>query len=176
MTTWDPPRVNATSAPSPKRQAQRGRRFAIGIGVAVGVLVVVGLALEYFDNGRTNIELELGDCINVPDDDEFREVDEVDCSAPHDAEVVSLSDRGAVAGSPLSNFNVDPSTGAITSTAGDQLLMACTGQAARYLGSEISPGLRTAYLTTDGAGDGPNLICLLVRSDGQPLGGALRTD
>lgn len=58
--------------------------------VGIGIAVVVALAAS--DDGTTIVELEVGDCFDLPDDapdEELRSVDVVDCASPHLAEVVS---------------------------------------------------------------------------------------
>ncbi len=59
--------------------------------VAVGVVIVA--ALTSSDGGTAIVDLEVGDCFDLPEDesdaDEFTSVDVVDCAMPHLAEVVS---------------------------------------------------------------------------------------
>ena len=66
------------------------------IGVAllvVAVAVAVLAALAASEDGTSIVELEVGDCFELPDDaadvDELQSVEVVDCATPHEAEVVS---------------------------------------------------------------------------------------
>lgn len=64
---------------------------AVLLVIAVGVAIVV--ALTSSGAGTAIVDLEVGDCFDLPDDaseaDELRTVDVVDCATPHLAEVVS---------------------------------------------------------------------------------------
>lgn len=67
------------------------------LAVAVGVAVVVALTAS--EDGTAIVELEVGDCFDLPEDatdaDELRSVDVVDCATPHQAEVVSDGELNA---------------------------------------------------------------------------------
>ncbi len=72
------------------------RGWMVGL-VGAALLVVIGgvavvVALTASDDGTPIVELEVGDCFDLPDDvadEELRSVDLVDCATPHLAEVVS---------------------------------------------------------------------------------------
>jgi hypothetical protein len=59
--------------------------------VAVGVAIVAAVISS--GDGTSIVDLEVGDCFDLPDDaaevDQLRAVDVVDCATPHLAEVVS---------------------------------------------------------------------------------------
>ncbi len=64
---------------------------AVLLVIAVGVTIVVALTAS--GDGTAIVDLEVGECFDLPDDDagddDLRTVDVVDCSDPHLAEVVS---------------------------------------------------------------------------------------
>ena len=64
---------------------------AVLLVVAVGVAIVVALSASGDDTAI--VDLAVGDCFDLPDDDagddELRTVEVVDCASPHLAEVVS---------------------------------------------------------------------------------------
>ena len=65
---------------------------AVLVVLAAGVAIVV--ALTSSDDGTAIVDLEAGDCFDLPDDateaDELVTVDVIDCATPHLAEVVSI--------------------------------------------------------------------------------------
>ena len=70
------------------------------VGLIAAVLVVLAAAVAIVaaltagDGGTAIVDLEAGDCFDLPDDvadaDELRMVDVIDCATPHLAEVVSV--------------------------------------------------------------------------------------
>lgn len=52
--------------------------------------VVAVLSLLVVACGQSVFDLEVGQCINLPDGNEVSTVDDVDCAEPHDAEVFAL--------------------------------------------------------------------------------------
>lgn len=68
-----------------------GPTVAALLVIAVGVAIVVTLTAS--GDGTAIVDLEVGDCFDLPDDaaatDELRTVDVVDCATPHLAQVVS---------------------------------------------------------------------------------------
>jgi len=73
------------------------RSWMVGLIAAVLLVIAVGVAIvAAFTSsgaGTAIVDLEVGDCFDLPDDaseaDELRTVDVVDCTTPHLAEVVS---------------------------------------------------------------------------------------
>ena len=73
------------------------RGWMVGlVGVALLVVVVgvaVVAAIGASDDGTTIVELDVGDCFDLPEDasdvEQLRSVEVVDCETPHEAEVVS---------------------------------------------------------------------------------------
>ena len=73
------------------------RGWMVGL-IGVALLVVIAgaavlAAIGASDDGTTIVELEVGDCFDLPEDaadaEQLRSVEVVDCSKPHEAEVVS---------------------------------------------------------------------------------------
>lgn len=55
------------------------------------VLVVGGFALfSFLDSSKTVDEIAVGDCLNIPEEDVFYEIDPIDCTESHDLEVFAL--------------------------------------------------------------------------------------
>jgi hypothetical protein len=84
----------ARAAPGPGDA--RGRALAGWILGLLGVLgfvaiIITAIATGDFDDDTLGVhELEAGQCIDVPDDEQVFEVPEKDCDEPHDAEVYAV--------------------------------------------------------------------------------------
>lgn len=64
----------------------------VGTSVAVVLVALGAIAVLTGGDGTALVDLEVGDCFDLPDDmaSDLDEVDTVDCSEPHLAEVVAL--------------------------------------------------------------------------------------
>lgn len=63
------------------------------------MLIVAGIGLAVFsmvDRSKTVDEIAVGDCMNVPEGDEFSSIDPIDCNDPHEVEVFAIIDMSTV--------------------------------------------------------------------------------
>jgi hypothetical protein len=85
-----------TPEPAPTPVRRGGSSIFSKLWIVV-VLVVGGFALfSFLDSSKTVDEIAVGDCLNIPEDDVFYEVDPIDCSEPHELEVFALVDLSTV--------------------------------------------------------------------------------
>ena len=69
-------------------------------GLLLVVIAVAGLAIfSTLDKTKSTDSLAAGDCLLYPDADEFKSIESIDCSEPHDVEVIGVvtipGERGA---------------------------------------------------------------------------------
>lgn len=61
------------------------------------VIVIGGIALfSFFDSSKTVDEISVGDCLDMPEEDVFFEIDPIDCTEAHDLEVFALVDLSTI--------------------------------------------------------------------------------
>jgi hypothetical protein len=96
----------------------------------VVVLVIGGIAMfSFFDSSKTVEDISVGDCLNIPEEDVFYEIDPVDCGEAHELEVFALIDLSTLS----SEFSVPaphPGDEAVT----DAALDACYDEFQGYVG------------------------------------------
>lgn len=98
--SWAPPPVDTgdstpwASGPAPEPAQTSRRRFSLGtiIGVIVLIGVVGAFMINLFDSSKTVDEIAVGDCMDIPEDDEFSTIDPIDCTEPHDLEIFAVLD------------------------------------------------------------------------------------
>ena len=179
---WSPPDGSAlppADQPSwtPAEQPASGRRTMLVAAAGVGIFVAISLAVSFVlrvdepdapvvptPTAGTVIgaeSLAVGDCIVLPSEDEFDEVRKLDCTEPHDAEVVFVGDH------PDGDF---PSDEAFESFVDEQCLPAF----AAYTGSEfygqdvLDIGWFTPTASAWDRGD-REIVCHLTPIDGTPM-------
>lgn len=86
------------TAPGPAPTPVKGGRSSIfSKAWILVVLVIGGFALfSFFDSSKTVDEIAVGDCLNIPDEDVFFEIDPIDCAEAHELEVFALVDLGTL--------------------------------------------------------------------------------
>jgi hypothetical protein len=157
-------------------RAGLGRARAGWILGAVGTaffIVFIGTAIAGgFDDESVDVyDLDVGDCVNVPDDAgraEISRLDELECSQPHDAEVFAVDD-----------VTIDdddyPGEAAVTAAVED----ACTGEVfAGYVGrGYLESRLDVYYLIPTEQmwerADARSYMCMAVAADSSPLTGSV---
>lgn len=102
--SWAPPPVDSqddtswtaatppTGTPTPSRRSSAGNT----IWILVAIFVVGVGAFSLFDSSTNVEEIEIGDCLDMPEDDVFNTVDTVDCNDAHDLEVYAMVDMASV--------------------------------------------------------------------------------
>ena len=106
--SWAPPPAEPTpdpvwsasapppSGPAPETVKKSGGGLSGKLWILV-VLVVAGFALfSFMDTSKTVDEIAVGDCLDLPEDDVFFEVDPIECTEAHDLEVFALVDLSVV--------------------------------------------------------------------------------
>lgn len=106
---WAPPPVESTpdpvwgaSSPPPTGPAPVPAPSGRGGGISsklwiLAVVVIAGIAVfNFLDPSKTVDEIAVGDCMNVPEQDEFFEVDTIDCAELHDIEIFAVIDLSDV--------------------------------------------------------------------------------
>jgi hypothetical protein len=79
----------------------------------LAIVAVVGLGVySLFDSSKTVNDIAVGDCMNIPEDDEFSTIDTIDCTEPHDLEVFANIDLG-VASSEYNSLAAYPGEDAV---------------------------------------------------------------
>jgi hypothetical protein len=59
------------------------------------VVFVVGMGVfSLFDSSKPVEDIEIGDCLDTPEDDIFNSVETIDCNEAHDLEVYAMVDMG----------------------------------------------------------------------------------
>ena len=87
-TAWTAAAPPAGQTPTPSRRRSAGNTIWILV-----VVFVVGMGVfSLFDSSKTVDEIEVGDCLDMPEDDIFNSVDTIDCTEPHDLEVYAMVD------------------------------------------------------------------------------------
>ena len=134
--TWAPPQPESddawratTPGPAPAEVRKSGGGIVSKLWIVV-ILVIGGFALfSFLDGSKTVDEIAVGDCLNMPEDDVFYEIDPLDCTEPHDLEVFALIDLSTV--SPDFSTSVDyPGDALIYDTAIEE----CSAEFERYVG------------------------------------------
>ena len=94
-------------------------------GLLLVVLAVAGLAVfSALDKTKSADDLAVGDCLLYPEADEFESIESIDCSEPHDVEVIALVDLPGERGAPY------PGIFAI----GEQIIERCIPLFEQYVG------------------------------------------
>lgn len=88
-----PPQGAPLAAPAPPVRPLWQKPWVFAAPVAI-VAVVVTIIVSAATHTSVN-NLSAGACIDVPDESSFAETKDVDCSAPHDAEVVGKVSTGS---------------------------------------------------------------------------------
>jgi len=63
------------------------------------MLIIAGVGLAVYsmiDRTKTVDEIAVGDCMNVPEGDEFNSIDPINCNDPHEVEVFAIIDMSRV--------------------------------------------------------------------------------
>ena len=102
--SWAPPPPGGeaddwtATAPGPAPAPVKGGGGSIfGKLWIVVVLVVGGFALfSFLDGSKTVDDIAVGDCLNIPEEDVFYEIDPIDCAEAHELEVFAIVDLGTV--------------------------------------------------------------------------------
>ncbi len=148
----------------------KGRGLAIAgivlsfLGLAaVGGIFALGAAFD--DKYQTVNELAVGDCINLPEPDDdgsisFFALDAADCAGTHDGRVIETFTED------LNDENQDQSPDAIALGAFERCSDAFEGDTGEEL--LTNEDLDVQVLWGDSLGE-RDLVCLLVRVDGDPL-------
>lgn len=128
----------------------------VGVG---GVLALFALACQ-----PSVFELNIGDCLNLPEGNEVADVETVDCAEPHRAEVFALPQLGADADAPY------PGQEALVTEGQERCVEAFEAYVGRpYSESSIfSTALTPSQQSWESAGD-REIVCLLVGSDQDQL-------
>jgi hypothetical protein len=99
---WAPPATQPDDdswtdrMPSPQ-PSTKPRRSVARIVFIIAALIIGGVfAAKLFDSSKTVDQLAVGDCMNIPEGDEFSTVDPLDCTEPHDLEVFAMIDMSTV--------------------------------------------------------------------------------
>lgn len=98
--SWAPPPPGdggddwTATAPGPAPvPVKSGGRSIFGKLWIVVVLVIGGFALfSFLDGSKTVDEIAVGDCLNIPEEDVFYEIDPIECSEAHELEVFAIVD------------------------------------------------------------------------------------
>jgi hypothetical protein len=106
VASWAPPppiadrQSSRPAPPVPKEPRTTGSGVNIGrlISVLVGIAVLGVFVFNMFDSSKAVDDIAVGDCMDIPEDDEFSSIDPIDCADPHDLEVFAVIDMGAVSG------------------------------------------------------------------------------
>lgn len=171
---WVAPPVGDAGIPTPAPAKRRGVLGAL-LGGVVGRIVVGVVVLGLFTGGaaiwraikdeRQLGDLEVGQCVNVPDSREFATVKEVSCSSDHDAEIVAkLSDLSTLA---VPSLGADGGLTGGTSPADS----ACLEAAAEYvdLDNEAYLELSYGYFSEADGGVRSDVVCYVGYDDGRKL-------
>jgi len=82
--------------PVPDQKRQGGGNAAKILGLMV-IIAVVGLAVYGMVDTTKKVEdMEVGDCLNVPEGEEFSSFDVIDCNDPHQLEAYAIIDMSTV--------------------------------------------------------------------------------
>lgn len=98
--SWAPPPVDSqeappwASGPAPQPTSAPARRVNFGriVAIVVGIFVIGSVLINFFDSSKTVDEIAIGDCMDIPEGDEFSTIDPIDCAEPHDLEVYAVLD------------------------------------------------------------------------------------
>jgi len=114
-----------------------------GFLVAIGLAVLLGLVIREGITHTDVNQLSVGECINVPDSASFNSVESLDCTSPHDAQVV-----GKVGSATMGS--IDP----------------CVAMAQSVVKSGPSDLRVSQIVMTAGSSD---VICVVARQSGEKL-------
>jgi len=119
------------TAPGPAPRPVRGGGGSIFSKLwIVVVLVIGGIAMfSFFDTSKEVDDISVGDCLNIPEEDVFYEIDPIDCGEAHELEVFALIDLSTLS-SEFSIAAPHPGDEAVT----DAALDACYDEFEGYVG------------------------------------------
>ncbi len=84
--------ASAPTGPAPTPVTRSGSGLAGKLWIFV-VIAVVGFGIySFLDGSKTVDDIAVGDCMDIPEEDVFSEIDPIDCTEPHDLEVYALVD------------------------------------------------------------------------------------
>lgn len=134
----------------------------ITVLAASAVLLAVACSQSVF-------ELAVGQCINLPDGEQITNVETVECSEPHDAEVYALPQHPAGPDEPY------PGDQAVQEFGQEQCLAAFEPYVGRdYSSSAIFSTTLTPSPESWAEADDREVVCLLVGEGGSQLTGSKR--
>lgn len=95
---WEPDEQRTRQEPLPEETRRAGSGVNVGrlIAVLIGIALLGVFVFNMFDSSKSVDDIAVGDCMDIPEDDEFSSIDPIDCADPHDLEVFAIIDMATV--------------------------------------------------------------------------------